>query len=157
MVVLAAAIALIGCSSVQVRTDYDRDTDFSQYGSFGWAEDRSDGGVRSLHDARIRSAVERTLTARGYTVTDRRPDALLTYHAAVQRQVAVSPRPFRSRWGGADVRSWPEGTLVIEVVDPSLRQIVWRGVARSVLDRSDDPVARIEEAVHEIFEKYPPR
>ena len=66
-----AVLALAGCATLQVRTDYDTEASFGQLRTYTWIDRDADaGGHAALHspllDKRIRSAVDSTLTSRGY-------------------------------------------------------------------------------------------
>ena len=96
--------------------------------------------------------------------TDTRADLLVHYHAAVtdRLEVVAAPERFRDCIGD-DCRpalaTYDAGTLVIDIVDPSTRQLVWRGWAQHRLeDMLDEPAnvrRRVRDAVRGIFEAFP--
>ncbi|HEX9652733.1 MAG TPA: DUF4136 domain-containing protein [bacterium] len=168
VICLVAAASLMGCSPISVKTDYDHEIDFVKYKTFKWMPHPEKGGrdmVRenSLLDKRIRRAVERELTAKGYELIESgRPDALLAYHVGVRERVDVSTVGYgywRGRFRGrsAYVDRYKEGTLIIDFVDPELQQLVWRGAATGVIGSLEESEERINESVTKIFEKYPPK
>ena len=55
-VALIACGLLIGCSTIDVRTDWDRAIDFSQFESFALLEN-SETAINRLIDGRIRAAI----------------------------------------------------------------------------------------------------
>ncbi len=66
-----AVLALAGCATMQVRTDYDPDVSFTQLQTYTWVDQVTDasGGPAlnsPLLEKRIRQAVDRALTSRGY-------------------------------------------------------------------------------------------
>jgi len=160
--------ALVGCSPISVKTDYDHEVDFAKYKSFKWMPHSEKGGrgtVRenSLLDKRIRQAVERELAAKGYEMIETgRADVFLAYHVGVRQRVDVSTVPYgywRGRFHGraAYVDRYKEGTLIIDFVDPELKQLVWRGAATGVIGSMEESEEHINESVAKIFEKYPPK
>ena len=52
---------------------------------------------------------------------------------------------------------YTEGTLVIDLRDPSTRSLVWRAIARE--DKSDAAKieGKLEDMVKKSFKKYPPK
>ena len=52
------------------------------------------------------------------------------------------------------------GTLVIAMVDPETKSVLWRGVASKDLDQNASPEKRdknINKAMGKLFEHYPPK
>ena len=179
---LAIPLALAGCASMQIRTDYDRGVDFAHYASFAWLEgplqpvgetpaeprpDRVDPFEwNSLLDKRVRSAVDQVLLSRGFQrATGGDPDFWIRYHTLLRDRTQVTSFPGTvwpyggpTAWGWGDlyVDSFQEGTLILDVIDPALNQLVWRGWAvRAVSDlaRQHDEV---QLAVKRILERFPP-
>ncbi len=168
LICLILTTVLVGCSPISVKTDYDREVDFKKYQTFKWMPHSEKGGrsaVRenSLLDKRIKRAVDRELKAKGYDVIESGPpDVLLAYHVAVRERVDVSTVGYgywRGRFHGrtAYIERYKEGTLVIDFVDPQLKQLVWRGAATGVIGSMEESEERINESVTKIFEKYPPK
>jgi hypothetical protein len=52
---------------------------------------------------------------------------------------------------------YQQGTLAIDMVDASKKQLVWQGIAQARLTKTmlDNPGAAIGSVVADIFEKYP--
>lgn len=161
---LGFALVFFGCSPISVRTDYDHEVDFRKYQTFKWMpypEKRKKRGVspNSLLDRRIRRAVERELEAKGYKLVGSGPaDALLAYNVVVEKHVDVDHYGYGyGYWGRRTyVRRYKEGTIIIDVVDPELKQLVWRGAAQGLVGHPEGNEERINEAMFKVFEKYPP-
>lgn len=166
--ILAAAAALIlqACSSTNVTTDYDRQADFTKYKSFGWmpVPDRTTMNPllrNSLTRKHVENAVSQTLAAKGMEANATSPDVLVAYHLGVKEKIDVTSWGYGygrwGAWGGSnvDVRQYKEGTMVIDLIDASTKELVWRGVGRGAVG-SGDPETKIREAVDEILSHYPP-
>jgi len=57
------------------------------------------------------------------------------------------------------VSYYDEGTVVLDIIDPKTRNLVWRGSAQSRVDDGDTPEerdARVNEAYRRILERFPP-
>src|ERR1700688_2940528 len=61
-------VAMLGAAfAQQVKTDFDHQANFSQYKTYSWQEIKP---TNSLWNARIKSAVDAQLTAKGWTQVD---------------------------------------------------------------------------------------
>ncbi len=176
---LLGALLAAGCAGYgpEIRVDQDPAANFAAYRTYGFAPqlgtDR--GGYGTLTSQRLREAVGRELTARGYRYVDRDPDLFANFYLKEQQKTEVDPMPggfnsvYAYRWGWYG--GWPgyvdqtyvyqytEGTLNIDLVDRARRQLVWEGVAVGRVTDKDrvDPGPALDRAVGEIFARYPYR
>jgi hypothetical protein len=173
LMLLVAACAV----APEVRTDYDRNVDFSRYRSFAF-ESRPDleGGYSSLAAQRLRAAVTRELQARGYELREAEPDLLVAVSAGLRDRLRVVPRP--GPWGPGpwglrrDYWGWPgwgwpgywdsvepftEGIVNIDLIDRQERRMVWQGmaVAPSASRLGNASQAETDAAVAAIFAEFP--
>ncbi|TCH98701.1 DUF4136 domain-containing protein [Roseococcus sp. SYP-B2431] len=180
LLALTLLAALAACATgPDVRVDYDRNADFARYRTFGWASplgtDRS--GYTTLTTDRMKAAVEREMTARGYTYAPNAPDLLVNFHGRFQERIQVSGGPafappmayygYRGYgvWPGYAFGSGPfvdqytEGTINVDLVDRRRDAMVWEGVAvATVTDRDRTfPQERIDTSIAAIFARYPYR
>jgi hypothetical protein len=180
-----AALALTACSSVHVRTDFDPDTDFSRLTTYAWMARPGNAQDVLADDSLIRNrvmdAVDAELAAKGLRRDASSPSFLVSAHAGTRERMRVihspsSPWPWwgygwrRSSFGGwgagvgwgtgwgydTDVMQYTEGSLVLDFVDPARAELLWRGVATSVMDDEWGSEERIREAVRELLARYPP-
>jgi hypothetical protein len=50
------------------------------------------------------------------------------------------------------------GTLVVDMMDPQQKQLVFRGTATDTLsDKAEKNTKKIQKAMEKIFKKYPPK
>jgi hypothetical protein len=52
---------------------------------------------------------------------------------------------------------YTEGTLVIDLRDPSTRSLVWRAIAREDKKDAAKVEAKLDDMVRKSFDKYPPK
>lgn len=172
-------VAFSSCATMNVNQDYDSSTDFSSYRNFAWLQEsqKKTGDIRidnPLIDSRVREAVDRTLTSRGYRISDDAADFYVAYHLSLKRKLDLEPmtgsiflgRGYYGSWGGIGVHSgsgvteYEEGTLVIDVNDAKTNKLVWRGWAsRRVREHStpEQTTDTINKAVAEILAQFPPQ
>jgi hypothetical protein len=176
---LVIGALLHGCASgPQIRADANPEADFSQYRTFDFfdplATDKA--GYSSILTARLKQAVRRELEARGYVYTDSNPDLLVNFYVNTQEKQYVSSTPSPSPyfgyragyydpwygWGAMystpDVQTYyrTEGTLTIDLVDATKRQLAWQGSASGTVDDKvrQNPGAAVDSAVAQIFDRY---
>jgi hypothetical protein len=177
LVFLVASLlsGLAGCTSMRVITDYDPDADLTQLQTWAWlpVDDAKSGDPRidnSLVDARVRNAVNTTLTTKGYRKVEvDAADFLVHYRVGLDKKLQVDTYytgyggGYRGWYGGVGtetrVREYEEGTLLLDILDPKKQQLVWQGsTSARVSERStpEDREARISAAVNAILAKFPP-
>ena len=169
-------LTTIGCSSsISVSHDFDPDADFSRYRTYTWvAQDASIVGDaktaqerNTLLDQRIKEAVDQQLSREGLTIDNNNPDLLVAYHTGVQNKVDVTDwgYTYGSYYYGyprrdITVYQYQQGTLVVDLIDSSDKELVWRGSAQATLLENPTPEKvqqRINTAVGKMFQKYPPK
>ncbi len=156
---------ITGCASVSVQTNYDQDVDFSSYSTYKWMPPQDGRGKRSpfdnsLNRKHIHNAVDRELAALGCTKTETgKSDLLITYHMGLQDRVAVTTHGYGTwrRPHRRVVHRYKESTLVLDMVDPQMKQLIWRGAGTGVIGRYDDIEKRINNSVKAILKNYPPQ
>jgi len=171
---LALAVALCACSSIEVKQDWDPHANFSTLHSWAWQKQTPavTGNPRlddPLVHGRIQSSIENTLAEKGYPkAMSGRPDFLVAYHIAIQQKLDAQTiytgyGPYRGWYGmgGAQtvVDQYDVGTLLVDVIDPGTNDVIWRGTAQSRLQELKTPEerqARIQDAVNRVLEQFPP-
>jgi hypothetical protein len=176
---LVAAVGLVGCSTVEVSSDYDPKADFSKYSTFSFL--RSTEIKSELIKDRIEGAITTQLTAKGLKLASGDADLLVAYHARLDKQTQMDTTTYGYGWGGGwggyygpgaygayggmgtsttTVREIPVGALFVDLVDASEKKMVWQGVASATLDpkaTADDKDYRVNNAVKNMFSKFPPK
>jgi hypothetical protein len=173
-----ALMVLVGLTACQtrptVRTQSAPTLDILKYQSFGFVEhpDTDKSTYTTITTRYLKDAVAREMVARGYTQSEQSPDLLVNFNVGSKDKVESTPGPAvgvgYGRWGwrnwgwgvgygGSDVRTVTEGSLTIDVVDQSRKELVWTGTAQGRLTKKalDNPQPAIDDAVSAIFAKYP--
>jgi hypothetical protein len=152
--VLAAALALLGCASdqIDVSTTFDPLTPFPAQASYLWDDAASqlpdDPRINQMEtDSLIREAANSQFAARGYRLsTNASAHYKLSYDLAVHT------------WYGPD-NSSSLGSLSLWLTDAATRRRVWMGYVRAEilvgLSR-EERLARLEKAMARLLEKFPP-
>jgi hypothetical protein len=169
---LAAVLPAVA-SAQKTTYDYDKTATFRQYRTYAFKDGTSTGD--RLIDARIVAALESQLALKGLRKTDVAPDVYVLFHVAFDRQKDISAYStgpiyggFGWGWGGGwgatstdvRVREILVGTLAVDIVDASRKQVVWRGLGTKEVDTDAEPEKRdekIAKAVQKIMKNYPPK
>jgi len=148
----------------QVKTDYDRTTDFSHYKTYSWEKVQTQD---PLWVGRIKEAVDAALAAKGLTPVESGGDI-----AVVAMEMTKNQRTLNTfydgfgggwRWGGGfgnattTVDNYKVGTLVVDLFDANAKKVIWRGSASDTLsDKSDKNIKNLDEGVQKMFDHFPP-
>jgi hypothetical protein len=166
-------VSVVGCTSPKVGYDYDRSANFSRYHTYAWVSggQKATGDRRldsSLVDARIRSAIDKELRAKGYQASSNGgSDFLVVYHAGVKdlmkgasTQNYIGDRAHGTFTTISDIQPYHEGTLTIDIVDAESHQLIWQASAKADVDQSLGPAerdARVTNIVHAMLSHFPPQ
>ena len=179
LVALSFLLVLAGCASTpRVASQADPSADFSRYRSFAFYTPLAleQNGYTTITSNRIRAAVRSQMEARGYRFDEGNPDLWVNLNAYLQDKTRVTSMPevdydyyysYRARgyvavpyWRDrTDVHQYTEGTLNVDVIDASRKQLVWEGIAVGTVGRAE-PQRRgeqIDAAVTAIFAEFPYR
>ena len=177
--ILFLIFAFTGCSGIEVSQDYDEDAELSALSLYAWqtGTQAKTGDVRvdnPLLDKRIRKAVETNLENKGMQKSaNATPDFLVKYDYVIRQKVRSSGVRtgvgfgFGSygRYGGvgisqgSDVRTYDEGLLVIDVLEPGSGKLFWRGQATfyvSEHSKPEDSTKEINNVIQKVLNQFPP-
>lgn len=171
---LLAATACGGGISAKVDVDPVIRPRISSWKTWAWfpAPGGSDARASAAIAGPVMRDVEAALVARGYQRVDSVPDALVGWHAALEGVLDVNEVSSYygytyGRWypGGGVTYSprylleYPEGTILIDLVDARSRELAWRGRATVDPKKLKSAAARdrvIGEAVRAIVASFRP-
>jgi hypothetical protein len=159
---------MIGAAFAQhVKTDFDHHATFTQYKSYSWQEIKP---PNSLWDARIKSAVDTQLAAKGWTQVESGGDVAIVAikTTKTQRNLQTFYDGFGGGWrwrgfGGmgeatTTEQDYKEGTLVVDIYDAKTQQLIWRGSAEDTLsDKEAKNEKNLDKGVAKMFKGFPPR
>jgi len=164
----AGIVFLIATASLaqQVKTDYDREANFSQYKTYSWEKVQTQD---SLWVDRIKEAVNTDLAAKGWTPVQSGGDISVVAIETTQNQQTLDT--FYDGFGGGwrwrgfggfgdsttTVETYKVGTLVVDLFDPKTKKLIWRGSASDALsNKSDKNIRNLDKGVQKMFDHFPP-
>ena len=165
---LFVALVLPACTTFDVKTEYDPTADFSRYRTFVFADPANIGEERTSEEValqdRIEPAISEELRNKGFQLLrpDQQADLAVYYWVNIEAKRRKAWSAGYS-WGaryGRGVNSYPyrEGTLVLDLVEPIKRELVWRATIVAPLEQSkEDNLNLATKAVAQALAKYPPQ
>lgn len=172
LALLLVMTALSACSTVTVTTDYDRAAAFGTYRTYSIAPGPEGLDLPMYCEITLRKVVRSELAARGVTETDGKDaDLAIVWRVFLQgrnsAQERVDPEgELAYAYGGYtywtgmpanlyDATRYPEGTLVLDVVDMKTEKLVFRGRGTAVAMGPEKGARNIEKAVKEMVAALP--
>ena len=171
---LSLLLIVISCSSVNVYSDYDKETDFSSFKTYAFYKKGIDKvEISDLDKKRILRAIERELKSKGMVPSDN-PDLLVNIFTKSREKIDVYNNSYYGWYpwyygygygpgygfGYSNVTSSTEGTLFIDLIDARKKELAWQGIGVGILSYSkniEKKEARISEIVTNIMMQYPPK
>jgi hypothetical protein len=171
----------VACGGLKVQTDFDPAVDFGRYATFAVLEEAGDATAPGFWDARIKAAIARTLTAKGW----RQVDSLEEADVAVGYQLTTEERSsyqtvstgwgsygygwgdwYDPYWGGGMAtsttteRRYEVGTLIIGMFDVGQNQLIYTSTGSGTIDEKqqtpEQAQADVNKVVDQMLKGFPP-
>ena len=135
-------LVVSGCSIKPPTTyDFDQSFDFSKLVTYRWIESSDAKRVTTIAGKRQMNAIETQLNRKGFhkAASADQANFLLKTHTVTDNQTNIDtfyrswgyyPGPYAWGWpynSNTIVREYKIGTLVLDIVDPANKQVIWRG------------------------------
>jgi hypothetical protein len=161
---LVALLLTSGAFAQKIQIESDPAVDFSRFKTFAIRDERLNSANPSLNSElvkkRINFDIQKALGAKGLTLAAAGPSDLnVRYTLGAVRKTEIDAYPAGWRgWGTRVVRvPYTEGTLVLDLRDPTTRSLVWRAIARQDKGDASKIEGKLDDMVKKSFEKYPPK
>jgi hypothetical protein len=147
----------------KVTIEFDQAAEFGKYRTFairgGQLNSKNPALNSELIQKRIDGDIERGLTARRLTMVSGPSDFNVRYRLGTARKAEIESYP--AGWRGLGTRvvrvPYTEGTLVIDLRDPTTRSLVWRAIASEEKSDAIKIEGKLDDMVRKSLEKYPPK
>jgi hypothetical protein len=169
-------LALSACASIDVRTVASPDANLGALHTFNVMPNpapRAPGArpkndpmlVNSFTSRALRDDLVKGFENRGYVVSDK-PDFSVAYYASTTEKLDVTywdyGYPYYPYWWGGwgpydtTVSEYTQGTVIVDVIDPSTKELLWRGEGVSrVSDNQTEYQQELWKTVSAILDKFP--
>lgn len=181
LVLSLIGFTLAGCSSVEVKTKYDRSVDFSRFQSFAWETPKPPEIVSIPVNievrTRMREAINEQMSLKGLTLTEKENADLIvrlrgrikereaskqgkavgtgTSSYLFEPEVGLTDRPGTAPEGSYG--GYRRGTLILEMLDPKQNEVIWSGRAKGVLNETASTDSQVDRFVGGLMDKFPPK
>jgi hypothetical protein len=153
-----------GARAQKITMEFDQTIDFSKYKTFAIRDGQLNSRNPALNSELVKKQIEvdiqNGLTAKGLTqVTSGSADLNVRYTFGSARKTEIEAYP--AGWYGRGTRyvrvPYAEGTLVIDLRDPTTRALVWRAIASEDKDDATKIQGKLNDMVKKSIDKYPPK
>jgi hypothetical protein len=166
---IVLVVAVIGCGMVlaqEVLGNFPLGTDFSKYHTYKWISVEAGARPSQVVDAQIMRSIDSQFASKGLTKTDNdKADVYVGYQIAVDQK-----KPWKRYgadggplWDGMAAAASPTldvGTLVLDMYDPAVKQLVWTVTATKTLDpntNQEESMKNLDQTMEKLFKNYPPK
>jgi hypothetical protein len=166
----ALALLVLGLFATQatraqkVTIEFDQTIDFSKYKTFAIRDGRLNSRNPALNSPLVKKQIEadiqNNLTKKGLTMVTSGPSDLnVRYTFGAARKTEIDAYP--AGWYGLGTRyvrvPYAEGTLVIDLRDPTTHSLVWRTIAAEEKSDASKIEGKLNDMVKKSIDKYPPK
>ncbi len=162
-------ILLVSCNTVRVNYDYDKETDFSNYGTYGYYSDLNTG-LSELDTKRLLDAIDTEMQLKGARFSED-PDFFIniqsrSFQAARNSSVGVGVGGTGSNVGGGVSVGIPIGGQNLEreirfdFIDSKKETLFWQAISQGTFKENVSSEAREERLkglTAKVFSKFPPK
>ena len=175
--VLFAVTATFGMS---VKSDYEKNFDFSQLHTFAFKTDRASNdplSTNTLEAGRIQTALTAQLEANGFTQASQNPDFIVAFYSRTKEKTQVQSAGFgpgfgfgrgfgwgygipgrgRWRWGyGPDIwtTNYTQGCVMADIIDPKTNELVWRGAVKDTVNGIGQSEKQSNQAAKDLVKNF---
>ncbi len=162
-------LALLACSvamAQDVTTNAMPGVSFAKYHTYKWVTVEGASYPNQIVDTQIKDSVDSQLAAKGLTKgADDKADLYVAYQVSVNQEKHWNAYGMGGgvRWGGgmatAQSSTISIGTLVLDMYDPTTKQLVWTGRVSKTIDPSANQAKKqknLDKAMQKLLKSFPP-
>jgi Domain of unknown function (DUF4136) len=167
---IGIVFAVLACSvtpAQDVTTNSMPGTDFTKYHTYKWVPIEGAVQPNQIVDAQIKQSIDSQLAAKGLTKTDGdKADLFIGYQISIDQEKQWNAYGMGGgpRWGGgmatAQQSTISTGTLVLDMYDPTTKQLVWTGRVSKTLDPSANQGKKqknLDKSMQKLLKNFPPK
>jgi hypothetical protein len=156
-----------GVAAQDVKTNAMPGVDFSKFHTYKWVPIQGASHPNQIVDQEIRQSIDSQLASKGLTKTEGdQADLYVGYQVAVDQQKQWNAYGMGGGWrmGGGMATATQStinvGSLVLDMYDPTAKQLVWTGTATKTLDPSSKQSKneeRLNKTMAKLLKNFPPK
>lgn len=176
-------VATPGLAGPKASANADSSVDLRQFQTFAWANPigTDQNGYQTILSQSLKASTKRELEARGLRYDETNPQLLVNFNARMDDKMKVSSVPTPTMTMGVGygrgyygyrggmygtypmyqdqttVSQYKEGTLNIDIVDVSRKQLVWEAVVTDTITQKkrDNMQKTVDDYMKAAFKKFP--
>jgi hypothetical protein len=174
---LFAVSAAFGMS---VKSDYEKDYDFSRLRTFAFKTDRASNdplSTNTIEAGRIQKALAAQLQANGFSQSQEKPDFIVAFYSRTREKTRVQSTgfdpgfgfgrgfgwgygiPYRARWRwgfGPDIwtTTYIEGCVMADIIDAQTNELVWRGMVKDTVNGIGQTEKQANQAARDLVKRF---
>jgi len=155
---------------VKVVVDYDKSAQFTSYKTYGFLKEGIDRAeINDLDKRRILRSIEAVLIEKGFTKSET-PDILVNFFTKERQEININNNnyggwgygwgwgPFMGAQMNISTSTSIQGTLFIDLIDTTKKELIWQGVGKGTLAaKIEQKDEKIQNFVTSILSEYPPQ
>ncbi|MBT8302352.1 MAG: DUF4136 domain-containing protein [Maribacter sp.] len=159
----------MSCHVVRVQTDYEKETDFTNYSTYNYFDDMQ-SGLSELDEKRLIKIFDLGMQNKGLLLSEE-PDFLINiqsgiYQAPRSSTVGVGVGGTGRNVSGGVSMGIPIGQtniqreVVFDFVDSQKDVLIWQAISKSHLNENNTPVERekkLQAIVDKVLSRFPPK
>ena len=170
-VILSALSVALGAS---VKSDYQKDFDFSRLRTFSFKTDRDNNDplvTNTIEANRIQDALSAQSPLNGFTPSQDNPDFIVAFYSRTRERTQVQSFgygpgfgwgyrvPFRNRWRwgfGPDIwtTTYIQGCVMADIIDAKTQELVWRGVVQDTVNGIGQTEKQANSAAKDLVKRF---
>ena len=170
--VIIILLIMTSCVSVSVNTDYDKNTNFTEYKTYAFYKKGIDNvKISDFDKRRILKAIDSVMVTKNFTKSDT-PDMMINFYTDAEKDVTLNSyyAGYGFGWGygwgwgmgypfggGTYTSTSIKGILTIDVIDTKRNELIWQGTGSGTLNQNREQKDRIvNNFVSQILLSFPP-
>ncbi len=162
--VLFAVTAAFGMS---VKSDYEKNFDFTQLHTFAFKTDRASNdplSTNTLEAGRIQTALTAQLEANGFTQASQNPDFIVAFYSRTKEKTQVQSAGFGPGFGFGRGFGWgygipgptnyTQGCIMADIIDARTNHLVWRGRVTDTINGVGQSEKQTDQAAKDLVSKF---
>ena len=169
----AASAVAFGAS---IKSDYQKDFDFSRLHTFSFKTERDSRdrlATNTIEAQRIQKALTVQLDENGFTQASDNADFIVAFYSRIKEKTEVNSTgfgygpgwgwgygiPYRNRWRwglGPDIWTYTyiQGCVMADIIDSKTQELVWRGVVKDTVNGIGQSEKQVDSAAKDLIQRF---
>ena len=168
----ASAVAF----AASIKSDYQKDFDFSRLHTFSFRTERDSRdrlATNTIEAQRIQKALTVELDENGFAQASDNPDFIVAFYSRIKEKTEVNGTgfgygpgwgwgygiPYRARWRwglGPDIWTYTyiQGCVMADIIDTKTQELVWRGVVKDTVNGIGQSEKQVNSAAKDLIQRF---